>query len=110
MFGSHTPRTLARDVGCGTAALDNFGRGEGTLSPEILAALARELFDAEYDAESDLLKAKPAPDPRPLGLAPPPFDGPQRVYPIGSPPPGPQLVDPPKLQHQNQHRPGWQNK
>ena len=98
---------LARDTGLGTAALDSFGRGEGSMPPETLNVLARELLDAEYDAAADLLRPRRKTPPRALGVRPPPLDpetlpkfelGPRRgPQPVKTAPP-----PPPKAQ-----RAGW---
>jgi hypothetical protein len=62
---------LARDLGVGVAALDSFSRGEGKLPPEILQALAKEFFGAEYDPTLDLLRHANRQAPTLRGVRPP---------------------------------------
>ena len=47
---------IAHDLNIGAAALDSFSRGEGSLPPRVLDALARHLFHAE---RSPLAKPEP---------------------------------------------------
>jgi hypothetical protein len=64
---------LARDLGVGVAALDSFSRGEGKLPPEILQALAKEFFGAEFDPALDRLRSANRQEPRAIGPGPPPI-------------------------------------
>jgi hypothetical protein len=47
----------SRDVGCGAAALENFGLGSGNLSPTVLQALVKYLLgdNVTLDLERDVL-------------------------------------------------------
>jgi hypothetical protein len=65
---------LARDLTIGTAVLEDFVHGKGRLPPEVLRALAREIYgdNVEFDPERDLLRRVPQPA-IPLGNRPPPI-------------------------------------
>src|SRR3954452_20278355 len=62
---------IANNIGGSLTDLDNFTRGQGSLKPEVLQLLARELYDSNYDAERDLL-VRPRPPAQVLCTAYPP--------------------------------------
>ena len=48
--------TIARDLDIGAAALDSFSRGEGSLPPRVLDALAKHLFHRTKPGQAATLK------------------------------------------------------
>lgn len=63
---------LARDYGTGVERLESYARNEGTTLPApLLQALAKEFFNAGYDAERDLLTHGSRAEPVSMGLHPP---------------------------------------
>src|SRR5262245_33108113 len=99
---------LAREVGCSSSELESFIAGRLHLQPEILKALARQLFEgfAEFDPTINRLRSVRRQEPKPLGNAPAPVKATAKVWPVGSFSPGPQPVKPippkPKIT-----KPGW---
>ena len=99
---------LSRDVGVGVAALDSFAHAQGGLTPAVMSALAKDLLDAEYDEEHDLLRPRKKVEPKSLGISPPPIDpATLPVFDTSPPPRGPQPVNPVRVPPQKQQRPGW---
>src|SRR5262245_5264898 len=67
---------LARDLGVSSATLDAFADGRAMLKPEVLQALAADLFHghAVFDPAIDRLRPAVQAEPRPLGVRPDPID------------------------------------
>ena len=86
--GHFTP--LARDHGLGTATLEEFAHGRAALAPDILSALAHELFghNVTYDPTIDPLR-RAALEPIPMGSPPPPLPSTLPTFKGGPPPPQP---------------------
>jgi hypothetical protein len=98
---------LARELNMSAGALEEFAYGRAGLTPEVLVALAKILFDgqAEYDPAIDKLRSKRE-EPRPLGVLPPPITEMMTlpVYKAGPAPPAPGMVTPSKPKAR---RAGW---
>jgi len=60
----HALSLIAREIDVGASMLEDFAAGRGNLSVEVLKALTKVLYDAEFDPESGMLrsanKAEPA--------------------------------------------------
>jgi hypothetical protein len=85
--------------------LEDFAYGRGSLPPEKLQALAKDLFPkAEYDLALNLMRPANKAEPKPMGVAPPPFKPEPKVWPKWTP--GPQPVKPEKPQPKPK-RAGW---
>jgi len=104
---------LARDLGIAAETLVAFSENKLTPPPQILSALAKELWGGHvvFDPVTDLLRTL-APPTRPLGVTPPLFDleKPSRY----APPIGPWTKGsggitglPPSPQARPRTRPGW---
>ena len=107
--GKLNTANLARDLGLPSDTLDAFCRGQTKLAPATLQALALHLFHghATYDADRDLLRPTPKPEPSTLGAArPPPVTQMMQLprYQGGPPPPAPGMVPP---SPPRKPRPGW---
>jgi hypothetical protein len=98
---------LARDLNVGIARLEDFARGQGKLPPEILASLAKEFFNADYNSAADRLQSVTKQPPQLMGIAPEPFD-PKAHPPAGRNFGGHSPYSPVKsVPTQKQKRPGW---
>ena len=97
---------LARDLGAGTATLDEFAHGRGTLPLAIMNTLAKNLFgdSCSFDAQRDLL-TRTKQVATPIGTAPPRFV--PKAPPVLGPSAWPPII-PDKPQPQpKQTRAGW---
>lgn len=74
--------------GVGVSSLEDFADGKVTLGVMALQALTKILFDAEFDAESGMLRSANRAEPITMGDAPPPFD-PKKYSPHHAPIHGP---------------------
>ncbi|BAL07777.1 MULTISPECIES: helix-turn-helix domain-containing protein [Bradyrhizobium] len=94
--------------GVGVSTLEDFSNGKAKLGVETLQALAKILFDAEFDPTLNVLRSANKAQPITMGNAPPPFD-PERHPSYHPAPAGPWTKggltglphSPPK------RRPGW---
>ena len=62
---------IASNLPVGIAALENFARGQGSLSPEILGLLTKELFGGaiELNPATGLLRSRTGSQPNPAAFA-----------------------------------------
>jgi hypothetical protein len=100
---------LARDLTIGTAVLEDFVHGKGRLPPEVLRALAREIYgdNVEFDPEHDLLRRVRQPA-IPLGVRPPPIHELMELPKFkGGPPEHAHRPVKPEPPQPKAHKPGW---
>lgn len=101
--------SVQSDVNCATGVLDAFERGADNLTAEQLSALADRFFNADYDAERDLLVSRSLPATT-VGATVPVFDLEVETYPPrwrpGPPPLFPRSPDAESKPAQLS-RPGW---
>jgi len=107
----HALSLIAREIDVGASMLEDFAAGRGNLSVEVLKALTKVLYDAEFDPESGMLRSANKAEPAMLCVAHPKQRHPKlspgyRPMPPGPHLPGPQPVVPEKPQPKR-GRPGW---
>ena len=93
--------------GVGIAALEDFARGHGQLSPAILSLLAKELFGNHVElSETGMLRSANREEPTPFATAIPPQWDPSAHPPV--PLTASTNGKPPKPVPPRQPRPGWE--